>query len=555
MKKRVLITDSSYKHTLGIVRSFGLLGFEVDLIGEKKSICAYSKFCNQIVYPQSKLTDEYLNDFIEILKYGNYDILIPVSASSVRYVSKNQEYINHFTNVLVPTIDKVNLCLDKSQTFNFFKNKGVNQPETWSFENLDELINKIDEINFPVIVKGKDEINKFPTQYLYNRQQLLRLCATFESSFNSFPLIQEMILGDGYGFFALYHNGKRVQYFMHKRVREFPVNGGSSTCAISVFDNDLLREGTRILDYLSWNGIAMVEFKKCSKTNKFYLIEINPKYWGSLDLAFESGIDFSKSTYDILTRSINWENKIISKYKIGLKYHWPIEGDFFHFLEKPTNFFQIIADTLNFRVKSNIKYYDLLPNLFSIKINFRYKIVIYTLFQGTHFFKFLIRIKSIGLKNAFSRFFSELSGVPLLGHSNLGNSLYIGCQHGKAGKLLLNLLGINSSLNLRHEFDDRSINLEFKNHMYIPIIEYTAPSIDDLNIAVKFIDTEIINGRKVYVHCSEGISRAATIVVAYFIYKGNTIEDSISKLKSVRPFINILPVQNDLLKSFEIKIK
>jgi len=121
--------------------------------------------------------------------------------------------------------------------------------------------------------------------------------------------------------------------------------------------------------------------------------------------------------------------------------------------------------------------------------------------------------------------------------------------------LFLNLLGINSSLNLRHEFDDRSYGLEFKNHMYIPVIEYTAPSIDDLYNAVKFIDNEIINGRKVYVHCSEGISRAATIVAAYFIYKGCSIEDSITKLKSVRPFINILPVQNDLLKSYQIKIK
>ena len=79
---------------------------------------------------------------------------------------------------------------------------------------------------------------------------------------------------------------------MHKRLREFPVNGGSSTCAISIFDNDLLKEGTRILDDLNWNGVAMVEFKKCSKTNKFYLIEINPKY---LDAYSAKAIALDKS--------------------------------------------------------------------------------------------------------------------------------------------------------------------------------------------------------------------------------------------------------------------
>jgi predicted ATP-grasp superfamily ATP-dependent carboligase/protein-tyrosine phosphatase len=551
ISKRVLITDASYKHTLGIVRSFGRLGFTVDLLGDNSSICAHSKYCNNIIFSQKKLNENYLTEFLELLKHNSYDILIPVSASSVHFVSKFQEQIKEYTRVLVPSLDQVNLCLNKNETYNFFTKKDVHQPLTWSFESLKDLQDNIEDIVFPVIVKSKDEINKFPTHYLYNSQDLLRLCATYESSFNSFPLIQEMIVGDGYGFFALYVDGKCQQYFMHKRLREFPVNGGSSTCAVSIYDSNLLNEGIKILDHLNWNGVAMVEFKKCNKSNKFYLIEINPKYWGSLDLAFEAGIDFPKYSFDILTEGSNQNKKFSSNYKIGLKYHWPIEGDFFHFLEKPSTFFQIFLDTINFSVRSNVKYYDLLPNLYSLKSNFKPKIIFYTIFNKTQLFKFLVRINSIGLINAFSRFFSEVSGIPILQHSNIGNSIYVGCQHGRIGKLVINGLGINSCLNLRHEFDDKNLGLDFKHYKYVPIIEFTAPTFDDIINSVNFIDGEITNQRSVYIHCSEGISRAATIAVAYLMYKGSPLEESIETLKSVRPFINILPIQKNVLIQFQ----
>ena len=50
---------------------------------------------------------------------------------------------------------------------------------------------------------------------------------------------------------------------------------------------------------LKWHGVAMVEFKKKFLTNKLYLMEINPKFWGSHDLAIASGINFAKEYISI----------------------------------------------------------------------------------------------------------------------------------------------------------------------------------------------------------------------------------------------------------------
>lgn len=67
---------------------------------------------------------------------------------------------------------------------------------------------------------------------------------------------------------------------MHKRMREYPITGGSSTAAESMYDPELRDLGLTLLKALDWHGVAMVEFKKDSRDGKYKLMEINPKFWG-----------------------------------------------------------------------------------------------------------------------------------------------------------------------------------------------------------------------------------------------------------------------------------
>jgi len=42
----------------------------------------------------------------------------------------------------------------------------------------------------------------------------------------------------------------------------------------------------------SWSGVSMVEFRIHKETKVPYLMEINPRFWGSLALDIHSGVDF-----------------------------------------------------------------------------------------------------------------------------------------------------------------------------------------------------------------------------------------------------------------------
>jgi len=53
-----------------------------------------------------------------------------------------------------------------------------------------------------------------------------------------------------------------------------------------------------LLDYVGWHGVAMVEFNVSSRGIP-YLIELNGRFWGSLRLAIDAGVDFPWLLYQL----------------------------------------------------------------------------------------------------------------------------------------------------------------------------------------------------------------------------------------------------------------
>jgi predicted ATP-grasp superfamily ATP-dependent carboligase len=106
-------------------------------------------------------------------------------------------------------------------------------------------------------------------------------------------MIQRQIEGDGTGVFALCDRGEVMMLFAHRRIREKPPWGGVSVLRESAMVDPVAGEYARkLLAALKWTGVAMVEFKREHATGVPYLMEINGRFWGSLQLAIDAGLDF-----------------------------------------------------------------------------------------------------------------------------------------------------------------------------------------------------------------------------------------------------------------------
>lgn len=59
---------------------------------------------------------------------------------------------------------------------------------------------------------------------------------------------------------------------------------------------------------------------------------------------------------------------------------------------------------------------------------------------------------------------------------------------------------------------------------------------DEINLAVDFINEQIRNKQAVMVHCAAGLGRAGTILACYFIkYKNFSAKQAIKKIRDERP--------------------
>jgi hypothetical protein len=111
-------------------------------------------------------------------------------------------------------------------------------------------------------------------------------------------LLQGHVPGRGVGIFLLRWNGKILASFGHQRLHEVPHTGGASSYRCSWWDEEIYNDALRRLECLNWQGVAMLEYRYDAETGRFYLMEMNGRFWGSLHLALFAGVDFPRLMLD-----------------------------------------------------------------------------------------------------------------------------------------------------------------------------------------------------------------------------------------------------------------
>jgi atypical dual specificity phosphatase len=86
----------------------------------------------------------------------------------------------------------------------------------------------------------------------------------------------------------------------------------------------------------------------------------------------------------------------------------------------------------------------------------------------------------------------------------------------------------------------------------IPTVDFTHPTLADVEKAVEFIENQRRNGGKVYVHCKAGRGRSATVVACWLIAaKGLNRQQAQRLLSERRPHVNPRIGDRPVVKEFE----
>lgn len=344
----VVVTDAQWRKSLSAIRSLGKAGHEVICVGESLfSMGFYSRYARRHIKapPPSRAPGRFLRALEKAVATASCErvVLLPMEDETCAWVLENGEKLPSELRTLLPSKDAFALASNKATTAEFAARCGVPCPETFVCKTAEELgkLAKTKPIgNFIV----KPCRGSGSAGLLYGEQIL---STDIEAHWRQHgPLIlQERIPSEGPAFgvsFLFDSAGNLAAAFEHKRLKEYPVSGGPSTQRISVPLDDLFEHSRKILEALSWRGVAMVEWKRHPHTGKPALIEINPRFWGSLALAAASGMDFPSLCVEAACGRATAEPLL--RYKTGVVSRWVIPGDILRFLGAKTGTRESLVD-------------------------------------------------------------------------------------------------------------------------------------------------------------------------------------------------------------------
>ena len=113
--------------------------------------------------------------------------------------------------------------------------------------------------------------------------------------------------------------------------------------------------------------------------------------------------------------------------------------------------------------------------------------------------------------------------------------------------------GIRADISLEDKRLDRPWGVKY--FLWLPTKNYTPPSLEQLRIGVGFLHEMVANKVKVYVHCEHGHGRAPTLVAAYFISLGKTVDQAIQAIEEKRKVTHLDRSQINALRRYQRSIK
>ena len=349
MNRSVLITDGHWRKSLAAVRGLGRNGIPVT-VGESTRLnaSAFSRYCKKaLVYPSPFfMPEEFIDSVRSELTRRSYQMLLPMEDETLGLLSMHHADLSSLTYFPAVTTEKLLLARSKDKILKLAEKNGIPIPKTWYIDDLSQLDGISGALPYPVVIKPRIGSGAVGISYPETAEELKRKYHLIHQRF-PFPIIQERIPqeGEGYGASFLMDEQSRVKAaFVHKRLREYPVSGGASTLRESVRRDDIRDMALTLLKALDWFGVAMVEFKLDPRDGLPKLMEINPRFWGSLALAIESGVNFPHLLY----RMARGEHfKPVESYQIGKRCRWFLPGDLLHFIYNP-NRMRLLPGFLNF---------------------------------------------------------------------------------------------------------------------------------------------------------------------------------------------------------------
>jgi len=334
--ERVLVLDAHANQALACVRSLGRAGYTVFTASHRRApLAGWSRHSQGSFH----LGGETLGAYAELREWAErrgINIVLPVTERACQLCNAERDQWEALAITLGCAQSEVlRRAFDKLETIDRAKLCGVQVPATAAPDSLPGFRAAADELGYPCVVKPRFSNAWNGTAFApdlgpvyVGGPENLDAAVRSRRQGDYWPFIQAYVHGRGTGVSVVCDHGRVVALLAHERLREVRPSGSGSSLRRSVQPDPRLREGVeRLVADLEWHGPAMVEFRH-DGDHPPWLMEVNGRFWGSLQLAISAGVDFPV----LWTRLLSGKApQPLDQYDVGVTVRW-LWGDVKRFL-------------------------------------------------------------------------------------------------------------------------------------------------------------------------------------------------------------------------------
>jgi predicted ATP-grasp superfamily ATP-dependent carboligase/protein-tyrosine-phosphatase len=320
--RKALVLGHDTRAFLSVIRSLGRAGIEVHVAWfEEGAPALRSRYVatNHRIPGYGPGGAEWKDALKVLMRRERFDLVLPCDDQCGLPLAAHRAELERWGRICLPDAEALEVLGDKLKTTDLARSLGLPVPREAIVSNRRQMTSVRERFAPPLILKP-------PTSYTLadvEAKRMVRRADSWEEvdvllsemTAKGPVAVQELCRGVGIGVELLLSEGVPLLAFQHVRLHE-PLHGGGSSYRRGVpVSNELLDASLTLLGTLRYTGVAMVEFKREPETGRWVLLEINPRFWGSLPLALASGADFPLALFQLL---VEGRTEVADGYRAGL---------------------------------------------------------------------------------------------------------------------------------------------------------------------------------------------------------------------------------------------
>ena len=301
---RVLVTYGWCRSSYVAVRSLATAGHTVFVCSHRRpAMASWSRFSSD----GATVTDpfgepfRYAREVADLVNRWAIDVILPGHEDGLA-LRRHEDVLPDGVILACPVLGDFERGVDKVEMTRLAAQLGVKTPRSAFPKTVDEAMAAAAEIGYPVVVKASRSNGGKGVRRVDGPEELRSLLdgglQPFGDGVAGFPFIQAFHRGAIVGGCMLAQRGSLVATFGERYLRTKDEGFGTSVYRepmVSAAIDDAL---ARVAGSLKWTGLAHADFIEDSATGELLFLELNPRPWGAIHLAYVNGFDFPAAAID-----------------------------------------------------------------------------------------------------------------------------------------------------------------------------------------------------------------------------------------------------------------